>query len=403
MTGTAEQVASPPSGPAPAGPPAPGPRRARLGRAAVIAALVLGASALAGAVPRWRARAALATETGALAIPVVRVVSPTADKPGPSPFFPAEIKPRIEASLLARATGYVKRWTTDIGGHVKAGDVLAELVSPDLDEELARARQELAQSEASLTLATSTAHRYGGLVETSGVSEQENAEKQGELALKTAALGVARANVRRLEQLQRYTRITAPFAGTVTARRVDVGDLVTSGSGREVFRLAQTDTLRVQTRVPQTAAGGVVAGASAEVLIPELPGKPLPARVARTAGVISADSRTLLVELELPNESGAILAGSFARVRFLGAAGPTPLTLPANTLLFRPEGPRIGVVGTEDRVALRTVRLGRDFGRTVEILEGAAPKDRVILNPSDSLADGATVRVAPEAKREAAR
>ena len=402
MTRTAEQVAPTPSDPPPAGPPARGATRARLGHAVTVA-LIVGAAALAGAVPRWRARTALAAETGALAVPVVRVVSPTAGKPGPSPFFPAEIKPRIEASLLARATGYVKRWTTDIGGHVQAGDVLAELVSPDLDEELVRARQELAQVEAGLTLATSTAHRYGGLVETSGVSEQENAEKQGELALKTAALGAARANVRRLEQLQRFTRITAPFAGTVTVRKVDVGDLVTSGSGREVFRLAQTETLRVQTRVPQTAARGVVAGEAAEVLIPELPGKALPARVARTAGAISAESRTLLVELELPNEGGTILAGSFARVRFLGTPGPTPLTLPANTLLFRQEGPRVGVVGVDGRVELRTVRLGRDFGRTVEILEGARPADRVVLNPSDSLMDGTIVRIAPEAQSEVAR
>lgn len=386
-------------------PPVPPPTatRRRRHRLVAIATLALLAAAAAGAFPRWRARAALASETQELAATVVRVVAPALGQTPEPPPLPAELRPQAEAAIVARGTGYVRRWTTDIGDHVEAGVLLAELDSPELDQELARARQEVLQVEASLALATSTAERYRGLVATSGVSEQENAERQGDLALKTAALSAARANVRRLEELHHFTRLTAPFAGTITARRLDVGDLVTAGSGRELFRIAQTGTLRVSVRVPQSAARGVAVGQPAVVTVAELPGKVFSARVARTAGALSAESRTLLVELELPNPGGELLAGSFAEARLLGAAGPARLSVPSNALLFRQEGPRVGVVGAEGRVALRAVRLGRDLGKSVEVLEGVGASDRVILNPSDSLVDGATVRVAAEPPSGATR
>ncbi len=376
------------------------PRRLRLGHVVGALALLIVVAALAGAIPRWRSRTALAAETRELAVPVVRVVSPAPGKAAAPPLFPAEIKPWADAPILARATGYVKRWTTDIGGHVEAGKLLAELETPELDQELERSRHDLVQTEAALALARSTAERYEGLVGTSGVSEQETREKQSDVTVKTAAVEALRANVRRLEELRSFARVTAPFAGTVTARRIDIGELVVAGGGRELFRLAQTGTLRVSIRVPQTAALEVAPGQPAEVLIPELPGKAFPARVARTAGAISADSRTLLVELELPNPRGEILAGSFAEVRLLDTKRPAALTLPANTLLFREEGPRLGVVRADGRVELRAVRLGRDFGRTIEVLEGVGPADKVILNPSDSLTEGATVRVAADSGRE---
>jgi RND family efflux transporter MFP subunit len=367
------------------------------------AGLLLVAATLAGAVPRWRARTALALETRALAVPSVRVVRPKPGNPPPAPRFPAEIRPFAETSILSRASGYVRRWTTDIGGQVKAGDLLVELDSPELDQELARTRQEFAQADAGLLLARSTSERYQGLAAGAGVSEQEVAEKAGEFAVKSAAVDAARSNLRRLEKLQSFTRIRAPFAGVITVRRIDVGDLIVGGGGRELFRLAQSRTLRVSLRVPQSSTGGLGVGQAAEVFLPDSTGKALPATVARTAGALSPDSRTLLVELELANPRGEILAGGYAEARLLGPRRPASLTLPANTLLFREEGPRVGVVGPSGHVELRAIRLGRDFGRTIEVLDGLRADDAVILNPSDSLADGAVVQVAAERVPEGRR
>jgi membrane fusion protein (multidrug efflux system) len=216
-----------------------------------------------------------------------------------------------------------------------------------------------------------------------------------------ATVAAARANVRRLEDLQSFARVTAPFDGTITARGTDVGQLVTAGSGTELFRLAQTGTLRVYVRVPQAAALSVAPGQRAELTIPELPGQVFPAKVVRTAGAISADSRTLLTELQVDNSRGEILAGTYVQVRLTDARVPPTLTLPANTLLFRSEGTQVGVVGPDNKVQLRHVTLGRDFGPTLEILGGVGPTDRVILNPADSLVGGTTVRIAEPATEPA--
>jgi len=371
---------------------APPRRSLRLGIfvAAVLILLVLGAAI----VPRWLHGRALVRETADLAVPTVTVVSPVPGKAPAGVLLPAEVDPWIEAPLYARASGYLKRWTADIGAQVKQGDLLAEIETPELDQELDRTRHELAQVEASHALAKLTAERYAGLIQTASVSEQENAEKQADLALKSAQMKAAQANVRRLEQLKGFARVTAPFAGTITARKVDVGDLITAGSAGELFRLAQTDRLRVYASVPQAGAAAIVPGQMADVLIPEKPNQVFQAQVARTAGAIAPTSRTLLVELEVDNGRGEILAGSFAQVRFAGGKGTPPLTVPGNALLFRAEGPQVGVVGPDGKVELRSVKLGRDFGQTVEILSGVTAKDRVILNPSDSLSSGATVRVA---------
>jgi len=296
----------------------------------------------------------------------------------------------------------LKRWLVDLGAHVEAGQLLAEIETPELDQELERARHQLAESEAALALAKTTAGRYTELLKTASVSEQETAEKQADFALKTATVKAAQANVRRLEELKGFARITAPFAGVVTARNVDVGDLVTAGGGKELFRLAQTDKLRVYVRVPQAEALKIAPGQSAELVIPEKPNQVFTCTVARTAGAISADSRTLLTELEVDNSRGEILAGCFGEVKFVGAKGAPPLTLPGNALLFRAEGPQVGVVLPDGKVELHSVKLGRDYGAFVEVLGGVSTNDRVILNPPDSLADGATVRIAAAAKLEAA-
>jgi RND family efflux transporter MFP subunit len=383
--------------------PAPGPSAGalppgKLSRFAVIAAVVVLAAFIIGMVPRWRQRAAVAAETGELAVPTVTVVSPVPGKGAGALLLPAEVKPWVEASIYARASGYLKSWLVDLGARVEAGQLLAEIATPELDQELDRARHDLAQVEATLALSKATADRYTELVKTASVSEQETAEKLADFTLKTAMGESARSNVRRLEQLQSFARVTAPFPGTITARQTDVGDLIAAGGAKELFRLAQTDKLRVSVRVPQTRALAIAPGQSAELLIPELPNRVFTAVVARTAGAISTDSRTLLVELEVDNVRGEILAGSFAQVKLAENKGAAPLTLPGNAFLFRAEGPQVGVVLPDGKVELRNVKLGRDFGQTVELVAGVTAADRVILNPSDSLVSGTLVRVAVPAK-----
>jgi len=379
-----------------------GPSSRSLLRAGVWVAVLMLAALGAGLGARWRHRAALADETQALAVPSVAVVAPAPGKPPAGLLLPAEVKAWAEAPIYARASGYVKRWRTDLGARVEKGQLLAEIETPELDQELLRTRHELAQAEASLALADLTAARYTELVKSASVGEQETAEKQADLSVRTAQVKALRANTRRLEELQSFARVTAPFAGTVTAREIDVGELITAGSSKVLFRLAQTEKLRAYVRVPQTRAIAIAPGQPAELLVPELPRQVFRAQVARTAGVVSADSRTLLVELEVDNSRGEILAGSFAQVRLGGGKGAA-LTLPGNTLLFRAEGPQVGVVNRDGKVELRSVKLGRDFGPTVEILDGVRPEDQVIVNPSDSLADGATVQVAAPSAKEPGR
>lgn len=387
--------ADPNSSPASAAPP---PVRLLPGAAVLLIVIVI--AVLAGWLPRWQQRVALAAEHRELTVMSVSVVSPAPNKGGGGLLLPAEIKPWTEAPIYARASGYLKRWLADIGTKVEAGQLLAEIETPELDQELERARHEVAQSEAALALSKITADRYADLVKTASVSEQENAEKQADLKLKTASVAAGRANVARLEKLQSFGRVTAPFAGTITVRKTDVGELVSASGGKELFRLAQTDKLRVQVRVPQAEAGRIAPGLAAELVIPEQPGRVYTGQVARTSGQISADSRTLLTEVEVENASGQILAGSFAQLRFVGGMQQGRLALPASTLLFRAEGPQVGVVQSDGKVELRTVKLGRDFGPAVEILGGVSATNQVIVNPSDSLASGMTVQVAEVVKME---
>jgi len=356
-----------------------------------------------GFIPRWHQRSAVRADTLDLATPTVRVVSPAPSESSGGLLLPAEVKPLIEAPIFARANGYCKRWLVDIGAHVDAGQLIAEIDIPDLDQQLDQARAQLAESDAALALAKTTADRWADLLKTSSVSEQENAEKQADFKLKTATVEADRANVHRLEQLVSFARITAPFAGTITARNTDVGDLIVAGSSKELFRLAQTETLRVYVRVPQTASQGIAPGQPAEVLIPEMPGRTFPAKVVTTSGAMSTDSRTLLTELQVDNSKNEILPGSYAQVRFLDTTPSATLTLPSNSLLFRAQGLQVGVVGSDGKVDLRNVQIGRDFGQKVEVLSGVDANDQVIVNPSDSLVSGTTVRLAEAPKALASK
>jgi RND family efflux transporter MFP subunit len=365
----------------------------KLRQAGVIAVILVVLGAIVGLVPRWRQRVQLRVETQELALQTVGVVSAEPGKVAAGLSLPAEVKPFLDAPIYARSSGYLTNWFVDIGGNVKEGDLLAEIDAPELRQELVRAKAELAQAEAALSLAKITSERWVELLKTSSVSEQEAAEKKADFELKSANVAASKATVRRLEELQSFSHVRAPFSGTITARGTDVGQLIVGGSGKELFHLTQTSTLRIYVHVPQMEARTIAPGQMAELTVPELPGRVFPAKVVRTSGAMSTDSRTLLTELQVDNSKNEILAGTYAQIRFVEANGAAALTLPSNTLLFRSEGPQVGVVADDGKVSLRSVSLGRDFGSTIEILGGIAPTDRVILNPSDSLVSGTVVRV----------
>jgi len=356
-----------------------------------------------GFVPRWLAHADLIKATQADGVVTVNVVSPapvTADLGAP---LPADVQAYVDAPIYARASGYLKSWFVDIGDHVTNGQALAEIITPELDEQLDQARAELAMNQAALDLAQVTADRWTGLLKTASVSEQEAAEKSADLALKKAQVDAARANLKRLADLKNYDLVTAPFDGTITLRNTDIGQLVTADGGRPLFQLAQTDPLRVYVRVPQTIMHAVAPGQTAELTFQELPGRVFDAVVVRTAGAVDANSRTLEVELQVKNPHGEIFAGSYAQVRFNDTAGPSVLRLSDNTLITRTDGVQVAVVGSDNRVQLRTIQLGRDFGDFIEVLSGVTTADRVIVNPPDAITDGQTVAVAAPAPNQPAQ
>jgi len=361
----------------------------------VVVLVVLGL--IIGLAPRWLSRHKLLAETRTDSVLTVTVISPTPTKPDLGTPLPAEVKAFVEASIHARASGYLKNWFVDIGDHATNGQVLAEIDTPELDEQLAQARAQLDQAKAALDLAKTTAERWTELLKTASVSEQETAEKQADYILKQANVEAARANAQRLEDLKKFDRVTAPFDGTVTLRNTDIGQLIAADSGPELFHMAQTDPLRVYVRVPQPFVHAIAPGQKAELTFQELPGRVFEAEVTRTAGAVDPTSRTLQVELQVPNPRGEILAGSYAQVRFNEAVAANVLTLSGNALIFRSQGMQVAVVGADNKVNLRSVTLGRDFGDTVEVLDGIKADDRVIDNPPDSIADGMAVQVAQPA------
>jgi len=383
--------------------PTPEPSPVRLSRLAQIVTVLVVIGLVAGFLPRWRARAALVSETRADSVLSVNVIRPAGAHTELGTPLPAEVQPFISASLHARASGYLKSWSADIGDTVTNGQLLAEIDTPELDQQIAQARAELAQANASLGLAKITADRWTELLRTASVSEQEAAEKTSDYALKQANVAAARANLDRLEQLKTFDRVTAPFAGTVTLRNTDIGQLITADSGAELFRLAQTDPLRVYVQVPQSLAHAILPGQHASLFFQEAPGQTYTATVTRTAGAVDPASRTLQVELQVANPHNTILAGSYALVRFDEAAAAKVLTISDNALIFRAQGLQLALVNADNKVELRSVKLGRDFGNLVEILSGLNPDDRVINNPPDSIADGMTVSINEPATNSVAK
>jgi RND family efflux transporter MFP subunit len=356
--------------------------------------LLIAGGLVAGFLPRWQEKRAAVADMNVLAIPTVTVVSPVPGKKESGLVLPAEIRPWKEASIYARANGYLKNWVADIGAHVQAGQVLAEIETPDLDQQLEQAKAQLVLAQASLHLAETTDARWQMLLKTGSVSEQEAADKAAAREVAAASVEADRANMRRLQELVSFQRVVAPFAGTITIRAVDVGDLVVAASGaRELFHIAQTDKLRVYVRVPEANAAGIAAGQTATLTTPANPGRSFSARVTTTSEAISTVSRTLLTQLELDNAQNQILPNSYGELSLQENRTPPALTLPANTMLFRAQGLQVGVVLPDDTVELRSVQVGRDSGQTLEILGGVTASDRIIANPSDSLVSGTKVRV----------
>ena len=306
--------------------------------------------------------------------------------------LPGTLQGYTQAPIAARASGYLKRWTRDIGSQVRQGELLAEIEAPEIDQQLGQAVAARAQAASVLALAQSTAGRWEDLRRKDVVSQQEVDEKRGAVTQAQANLAAAEANVQRLRELEGYKRVTAPFAGVVIRRNVDTGDLI--DGTRPLFVLSQSDPLRVVVNVPQAWASRVRIGQAATVTQAELRGRSFAGRIMRTAAAIDAATRTMQVEVELRNVDGALLPGAYVQVSLpLGQAGV--LLAPTGTLVFRPEGTLVAVVDAQGKVSLRRVRVGRNFGESFEALEGVTESDRLVLNPPDSIADGQIVIVAP--------
>lgn len=305
--------------------------------------------------------------------------------------LPGSLQGFVQAPVAARAGGYLKRWTKDIGSRVSKGELLAEIDTPELDQQLSQAVAARQQTASSLELARTTMERWEALRKRDAVSQQELEERRSGFTQAKANLAAAEANVERLRQLTGFKRVVAPFAGVITRRNVDIGDLI-DGSGRPLFLLAQTDPLRVFINVPQSYAPGVRVGQEALVSQSELGSRTFRGEVARTAASIDTSSRTMQVEVSLPNKDGALLPGSFVQVA-LTLAPTQSLNIPAVALMFRKEGPRVAIVDSKGVVHLQSVKLGRNYGETVEIISGLAGEERLVLNPADSLNEGDKVRL----------
>lgn len=360
-------------------------RRTRILTVVVLIVLALGAARTI--VSRVSNASVLEAGTRERAIQYVQTTLPSIAATGQALALPGTLQGYVQSPLSARASGYLKQWTKDIGSRVEKGELLAEIETPEIDQQLSQAVAAREQAAAAMELARSTQARWEGLRQKDVVSQQDLDERRGSAAQARANYAAAQANEQRLRQLEGFKRIVAPFAGVITRRNVDVGDLIDAGSGRPLFLLSQTDPLRVYLNVPQSYAQLIKPGVHVTVTQAELGGQAFRGTIARTGASIDLATRTMQVEVNLPNPDGALLPGAYVQVAMQLPPSPT-LVLPANALLFRKEGARVAVVDAQGVVSLRPITLGRNYGQTIEIPEGLAENDRVILNPSDSLAAG---------------
>jgi RND family efflux transporter MFP subunit len=365
---------------------------------AIIAVIVVIAIVVAGVVPRLRAKAALKVETNSLAVPEVGVIQPKRGSTAQEIILPGNIQAFIDAPIYARTNGYLKVWYSDIGAHVKKGQLLAEIETPEVDQQLLQARADLNTAQANSHLSQITAERFEGLKNTDSVSKQDVDNAEGDFAAKKATVDSAFSNVNRLVDLQSFQKIYAPFDGVITARNTDVGQLIDSGAtggvAKELFHIAAIRTLRVYINVPQQYSVAAKPGIVADLSLAQFPGRTFQGKLVRTANAIDLASRTLLVEVDVDNASGELLPGAFTEVHLkLPTEIPTYI-LPVNALIFRAQGLQVATVENGNRAKLVTIVLGRDFGATVEVVSGLTDADKVIVSPPDSMVDGEEVKIA---------
>ena len=350
-----------------------------------------------GILSRLLARNALVHEAREAAIPTVITTQPHAGPAADTLLLPGSVQAYYEAPIYARTSGYLKAWYTDIGTTVKKGELLAEIETPEVDQQLRQAEADLGTARANSELARSTNERWQGLLATESVSQQDADQRAGDAAAKAAAQQSASANLARLRELEGFKRVVAPFNGIVTQRNTDLGALINAGEtpGSALFRVADTHRLRIYVQVPQVYAAQVRTGMSTSLEFTDHPGQHFEATVASTAHALDAVSRTLQVELQIDNSSGELLPGSYVQVTFSLAPSGGTLRVPVNTVIFRGKTPQVATIDQAHRVQLREITEGRDFGTEIEVLAGVSASDTLIVNPWDSIADGQQVRIQP--------
>jgi RND family efflux transporter MFP subunit len=384
------------------GPPDAPPLSGRVAAIMIVVLLVLAVLlAIGGIVPRVRARTELKNQTDALAAPTVIANPPQPGKTGQEIILPGNVYAYSDASLYARTDGYLSKWYFDIGAHVRQGQLMAVISSPEVDKQLLQARADLATAEATAGLAKINSGRYQGLLTQNAVSKQDTDTFVTQEASTTSAVKSAQANVQRLEQLTSFEKIYAPFSGVVTARNVDVGQLINAGAGTLMFRISAINVLRVYVNVPQIYSQSAVTGTTAQLTLSEFPGQSFTGKLVRTARAIDPASRTLLVEIDVDNRDGKLLPGAYTEVHMNVHQGVAPLIIPVSALIFRTEGLQVGTVvkgSNGDQAKLVHVTLGQDDGSTVQVITGLSADSQVIQNPPDSLIDGEPVHVVKPGK-----
>lgn len=347
---------------------------------------------------RMKAEASLQTVTTQMAVPSVSVVQPKAAAPAQEIILPGNIQPLISSPIYARTDGYLQKWYFDIGSHVKAGQLLATIQSPEIDQQLSQARSTLATAEANLKLAQITDERYRGLLQKHAVSQQEADNAAGTYAANKAIVDADTASVRHYEALVSFEKVYAPVDGVITARNTDIGDLINAGSSStpktELFQISQTGTLRVYVNVPEEYSRGINPGeTAADITLAEFPGQKFPGKVVRTSEAINGTTRTLLTEIDLPNPRNTLLTGSYTEVHLHVPSATSTFLIPVNTLIFRSDRLQVGVV-QNGKVVLAEITPGHDFGSEIEVVAGLKAEDQVVVNPPDSLVSGQQVKIA---------
>ena len=373
-------------------PPAPTSRGKMLVAVALVVLLIAGAITF---LNRRSEANALVKETEAVAVPNVAVVQAQSESGNDELVLPGNLQAYIESPIFARTNGYLLRWYKDIGSQVQKGELLAAIDTPEVDQELSQARASREQIKAALALAKISADRWANLRKTDSVSQQEADQQASGYQQALANLAAADANVRRLEELESFKNVYAPFSGVLTRRNVDPGALINSGAaaGREMFDIARVDPLRVYVSVPQAYSPSIKVGIKANVTLQEYPGQKFLGTVVRTADAIDPATRTLNTEVDVPNKNGKLLPGSFGQVHFATGTSVPRITIPVNAMLFRAQGPQVAVVDSNGKVHLHPITIGRDFGATLEVLGGVDVSDQIVINPSDSLEEGQQVHV----------